>query len=289
MPSLQQGSLPVPRAPARRVPVSLKKSLRRVREALMTRSLHASDSLRITATDGAGDLGVVVFTSLHGGFAKEGHLEFAGTASAQGARPCVFVRDLRQAWYQDAADAAVIRDRVSRHFREAGISRLICVGDSMGAYGALVFAADLGAQAVLALGPQYDVSLEAMPLDPRWHGYRAGIASADLGAVDRWLRPGPEYFVLHGRKGADIVHWTRFPQMPNLHHFLIADMGHSVSGELKARGLLRDVFDAAALMRQDDLDVILAGIGGARRVPGETAATCPNDWYRDNILKGNTP
>jgi hypothetical protein len=68
-------------------------------------------------------------------------------------------------WFQyaDMADAmAAVRRAL------AGADRVLAYGSSMGGYGAIRFADAIGAQAVLALSPQYSVDRRKVPFERRW-------------------------------------------------------------------------------------------------------------------------
>lgn len=71
----------------------------------------------------------------------------------------------REDWYQypDMMDAVTaVRDYL------AGVERVITYGSSMGGYAALRFADALGANAALALSPQYSINPEKAPFETRW-------------------------------------------------------------------------------------------------------------------------
>lgn len=242
------------------------------------RTIHRDAGLEILSLKGAGDTAVIVFSSLHGNF-EGGGTEMVGTATARGTRPAVFVRDRRQAWFQDPATAAQVVPLLRAHLGQIGARRVLCTGASMGAYAAMVFARDLGADAVLAFGPQYDVSRAAMPDDPRWKEYRDPIQTFGLGSIEPWLSDDVSYYVLHGREGADIVHWSRFPTADNLHHYLIPGQAHPVALWLKQIGALQDVFELAVEDAPEAFDARITSLGAMRRQGHETYASTPNDWY----------
>lgn len=260
--------------------MSWKKTLRRARDAALSRRLYRDGAVEISALRGEGETGIVVFTSLNDNFAQGGHLEFAGTASGGGRRPSVFVRDPRRSWFQDRDAMLRTVETVAAHWRGTGVRRIVTMGDSMGAYGAIVFARDLGADAALAFGPQYDVSRAAMPEDPRWKAERDAVAEFGLGCVEPWMSAAVDYYLLHGRQGPDILHWSRFPQGPNIHHYLLAGFGHAVAPQLKAKGQLGALLETVLAADTAAADRLLFSLGAARRRPGEDFRTRPNNWYR---------
>ncbi len=268
-------------AAAARPAVSWRKRLRRLAEAARTERLLATEGLEIRALPGAGDSAVVVFGSLAGNFAKGGHLEFAGSASARGTRTSIFVRDTRKRWFQDPGAMEAVCETVAAYAARRGITRLMTLGDSMGGYGAVVFARPLGARVALAFSPQADVAPGAVPGDDRWMDLRAAIPQCALGPVDRWMGPEVSYYIFHGRMGPDILHWSRFPQGEHVHHFLMGGLQHSVAPVMKAEGRLAPIVELALADDAPALTALLAQNHGRPRGPGESHETNPNDWYRE--------
>jgi pimeloyl-ACP methyl ester carboxylesterase len=101
----------------------------------------------------------------------------------------LFVRDLRQAWYHLGVPgygtsveglAEALRDLLARH----DVDRLVVTGNSMGGYAALVFGTLLGANTVLAFGPQTVLDPDALLAmqDHRWEDLLGELRAA--GALD---------------------------------------------------------------------------------------------------------
>src|SRR4051794_4757161 len=67
----------------------------------------------------------------------------------------LFVRDPQRWWWQyDGGQISSVLDRIRTAREETGAKRLICLGNSMGGFGALYFGARLGADAILGFSPQ---------------------------------------------------------------------------------------------------------------------------------------
>ncbi|WP_112321018.1 alpha/beta fold hydrolase [Oceanibium sediminis] len=281
--------------PARKGGFNWRRSLRRTVERLRLQTVYRDKGVQVLAQKGPGDSAIVVFSSLYGNF-PAAQPEMAGTATARGARPAVFVRDLAQGWFQDPATGAALVKHVRAHLDRLGARRVMAVGDSMGGYGALVYAAEIGADTVLAFAPQYDVSPETMPDDPRWKEFRNRIPEFSRGAIDGYLDPKVSYYVLHGREGADIVHWSRFPVGDHLHHYLIRSQTHPISIWLKSINQLSAVFDHALADDRAGFAALMEQLGGHLRDSQDSYLTLPNDWYRTRfpeLMRGvdlsNTP
>lgn len=96
------------------------------------------------------------------GFEREGYSQ--GFLHDKGLS-AIHVMGRREDWYQypDMMDAiAAVRDHL------AGAERVITYGSSMGGYAALRFADPLGANAALALSPQYSINPDKAPFETRW-------------------------------------------------------------------------------------------------------------------------
>ncbi len=97
---------------------------------------------------------------------------------------------------------------------------------------------------------------------------------------------GTLYTIIHGRWGeADILHWSAFPRGEMIDHYLLRDTPHDVTGRLRDEGLLFDVVEAAHARDRTAMGVLMSRVKGQLRLPGETAETHPNPWYKREILK----
>ncbi|QHQ36530.1 alpha/beta fold hydrolase [Algicella marina] len=266
--------------------LNLRKGIQRIRERLRTECLFEDGTLYISAIPGTGTEAVVVFTSLNGNYAaRGGQSEFIGTASKGGERACIFVTDKTQSWYQTKGLAEKVVEVVRGQLDAWGSQRVLAVGYSMGAYGAMRLAKRLGVHSVLAFGPQYHPDPELVPGDPRWPEERGAIAEFTLGPVGEEMSDDIAYYVLHGRQGCDILHWSRFPQGPNIRHFIVPMIGHAVTPKLKEAGALPALFDAAFEDRFQKFRKVIWQVKARLRQPGETWETHPNHWYYKEILK----
>ena len=112
----------------------------------------------------------------------------------------LFVRDADRRWYQ--YDTEVI-NHVVRQIRDTaaavGATRLSCIGNSMGGFGALMFGALCAADAILAFVPQTTVLPQHMAAmgDYRWPEHRNKIEAYTY----------PDLNALSGTKGRVTVHY----------------------------------------------------------------------------------
>lgn len=243
-------------------------------------TLWSDDALEISFVPGDGSDAVVVFSSAEDVSPHDGRFEFAFAAMGAARRPGFWVRDRRGHWYQDGGVADRVVAVVTDRLRDLAPRRILTAGYSMGGYGALIFGWALGATSVLAFGPQYDIASGFAPADTRWPELRSGIEAFTLGPVSGAMMPQIAYYVLHGARGPDILHWSAFPEGENIRHYLFDGHWHPVARHLRDLGLLADAFEAALEDDVDAFDALIAEAGGRPRAPGETYMTHPNDWYR---------
>ncbi|MES2815272.1 MAG: tetratricopeptide repeat protein [Pseudomonadota bacterium] len=142
-------------------------------------------------------------------------------------------------WYQYpemTEAAAAIRTATS------GAERVMTYGSSMGGYAALRFADALGANAVLALSPQYSLDPSVAPDERRWQqdAERIRWISAFNGPLRSPARP----VVVYDPKGPDRWHGDRIGQDAPVTAIRLPFTSHPVTTYLSEAGLLSQlVFD----------------------------------------------
>jgi acetyl esterase/lipase len=169
----------------------------------------------------------------------------------------LFVRDLRQAWYQRGVPeygdtlqsvADGLRAFVERH----EVDRLVMAGNSAGGYAALAFGTMLGADAVLSFAPQTVLDLDVLAAigDHRWDAQLVPIVTAgrldadwmDLGtAIPRARAERTRYEVFVDEQlTVDRLHAERLEAVEGLRLYRFGKGGH---------GLVRALREAGALQR----------------------------------------
>lgn len=187
--------------------------------------------------------------------------EFLSALSGQSARR-VFVRDLNQSWYQEGvrgisttldATTDALRDLVA----ESGADRIVTLGVSAGGFAAIYFGCRLGADFVLAFGPQTFTStrLRRWHRDRRWTTEIARIDALDPHTTCRDLRP----IVAAARTGEHAteieIHYGRHSRVDRAHarrlrgleqvSLVEHDAGHNTAKALKDRGELDPILRRA--------------------------------------------
>lgn len=177
--------------------------------------------------------------------------EMAGTLLELGV-DVLFYRDFQQAWWCQglmglSRDVASTAEYLRGRMRQFGYRRVMTTGASMGGYGAILFGVMIGAERIVAFGPQTRVNLAAFE---RYEGTDARAVRFDFRGRDADLARVLEEIPYDGRieihfstgSGTDALqarHLERFPQV-SLHPHDSED--HNTAAVLKAEGRLGGLF-----------------------------------------------
>lgn len=145
----------------------------------------------------------------------------------------IHVMGCKDDWYQypEMSEAcASVRAAV------AGAERVMAYGSSMGGYAALRFAQAAGANAVLALSPQYSIQREHIPQETRWQEDAERIAWQDFSHQP--IQTGADTIVVLDSKGPDRWQGVKIAQDPNVAIIDLPHTSHPVSTYLSEVGLL---------------------------------------------------
>ncbi|MGJ8624626.1 MAG: tetratricopeptide repeat protein [Yoonia sp.] len=156
----------------------------------------------------------------------------------------VFISKTNHWWQTDEMDAALEAARawLARHRDGRVVSTY---GASMGAYGALMYADDLGANHALALAPQFSIDPEKVPWERRWlkAAARTTFIRDDMHENTRgWAKK----FVVFDPYSDDGKHAKLFTNH-QVHKIRVPFGSHAIGNFLKSTGELKHVFNA--LMR----------------------------------------
>lgn len=165
--------------------------------------------------------------------------------------------------YPDMADAlAAIRRAV------AGRDRVVAYGSSMGGYAALVHGRAAGADAALALSPQFSVDPRIVPFEDRWTREARGIR---FRAVPH--DPVAEAYIAYdSRDRRERRHFEMFAARAPVVGLPVAHGGHPVGGVLLEAGLLQPLVTAVGQGVVTAAPVI-AAVAAARKGTAQYAYT----------------
>lgn len=166
----------------------------------------------------------------------------------------LFLRDFAQCWYHAglpgySRDLSSTADYLRRRIGELGARRVVFVGNSMGGYAAMLFAARLGFGEVIAFAPQTFVSprLRFRHRDRRWPRQIAKLRWLGLSRERAWdLRPllarcderlRVSVFVSPEDR-LDLVHARHIQDLPCVTTHVVAGGGHDLVRVLRDDGSL---------------------------------------------------
>lgn len=197
---------------------------------------------------------LIAFGGIASQFGGVPPFEFLSALNAHAARR-IFVRDLDQCWYQrgvrDASTTLAETTTALRALIDASAPRrLVTLGTSAGGFGAIYFGCALGADHVLAFGPQTFTStrLRHWYRDHRWTNEIRSIDDLDQSLVCRDLLPivrrasravpSPAIEIHVGADSRiDRVHARRLRRLANV-TVHTHEGGHNVAKALRDRGEL---------------------------------------------------
>ena len=155
----------------------------------------------------------------------------------------IHILSARNDWYQDPSLPAVL-DTVKELTR--GYERVVTYGSSMGGYAALRFADAVGAQAAIAISPQYSMLPSVTPFEVRWGEERDAITWLHERPGDR-LPPVGEAVVFYDDRWLDGRHAEIIRRdLPHLLAVALPHAGHPAGTLLADAGVMaRAILDAA--------------------------------------------
>lgn len=210
------------------------------------RTLLENDALRVRWLEGRSDRMVVVFGGVQHNLGGVPMDEFTGSVSEAGETHVVFVNDLKCTWYSTPGLSEQIVETISNLVKSHSISDLRTVGNSMGGYGAVLFAGRLGVKRALAISPQVSMHPAAIS-EPRWMHFRPDFGDDLSEGLHVCLPPPPTDVVfLFGKKDkGDQRQAALLPAASaapsNLHIFSVKGCGHDAVKQFKQAKLLRDI------------------------------------------------
>ena len=216
--------------------------------------LYEDADLLISWLPGAGHRAVLAFVGMVVALGGRQPLEFVGVAAAEG-RHVLFISDQRRSWYSRPG----LQERVVRVVQDfcaaQGITDLSAIGNSMGGYGAILFASLLPVRHVAAFVPQVLLTPQVLAMT-QWDETRAYIQDGvvrDL--VPGMLASAARFTLVHGDQDIDDnIHAAHLPKAANIDPLIFKGRDHKVSRWLKDRGVLAALGSAMLDGRADLVD-----------------------------------
>ncbi len=205
--------------------------------------LSQDDELLIKWLPGTSRHLVLAFTGIRhqlGGLPMD---EFIGTASDNASNHVLFISDLKRSWYSSARLMDKIVEAVTGFIAKHNIANTVAIGNSMGGYGAILFAELLPVSKVVAFVPQVSMHPDVL-LETRWIKHRPYFGAELPPSLAPVIARSKAYFFLFFgvNSEADAAHAALLSKQPRLSLFMLQNCGHDVGAFLKNAGLLTPVF-----------------------------------------------
>lgn len=196
--------------------------------------LDEDDYLKVSVRDADGPTCVVTFAGvgMDVGGARVQREDFAELGIGIG--PQVFVFDKTRSW-GNRINFDQLSELVAPFTHDR---RVVCLGVSMGGFLGIVASRYLDAEVCIALGPQYSVHPDIMPMENRWPEFTSLIEEWKLPSLDGQFSDTCRYYCFFTGIEAEAEHIVRLPCEDHIHRFLVPGYIHNVAKELQKHGAL---------------------------------------------------
>lgn len=232
---------------------SLQTGTTTVPRPVQARVITDDASLKITHYVGQSNLAVVAFTGIGHGMGAIQQDEFVGSALGNARNHVISVTDKDRSWYSAPGIQKRITQELEKLRAELGVRRMVCLGNSMGGFGALLFAERIGADTAIAFVPQYTMRLEFG--ERRWDEFRESMVNDNLDTLAKHLTGKTRAYAVFGCDDLrDRMHVQRLKDNCIIRIHQVAGCDHTTVTEvLKHQGVLSPLI--AAMISGDDAKV----------------------------------
>lgn len=208
---------------------------------------------------------VVSFSGIYAN-SRSNPTEFWTTLHALGKPNMLFIADLSDLWFNLPGMMARVEQVLHSVVEKLKPKRIFMLGNSMGGYGACIFAKTIDATAVLAFCPQVSLDPKVVS-DRRWQKFYRRIDNFPAPVLGDELSDSTRYFVLHGLRGLESEQAKAMPSSPNFRHYVFPKMFHSVAEQIRKQKKLITL--VGHFLKQDtpSMDLLLAEFGGRPKHP----------------------
>lgn len=217
--------------------------------------VHDDEVLRITHAASRAPGHVVSFTGIGHGLQGIQTEEFRRSLDEGSLASATYVIDKRRTWFNATREAVLATVGPIA----AAYPRTVTLGNSMGGFGALHFAAALpGTARAVAFAPQFAVAPGFMPREEdRWRAYRDAIGDHIIPHALDGASPEVDYIAFFGgAEPRDVQHARLMARhgTARTHVFIVEESSHSVAAELKRAGCLGAIL--ARVLGEEPLDPV---------------------------------
>ncbi len=153
----------------------------------------------------------------------------------------LFIDDLDRSW-GNHVDFALMFERLAPYLE----GRELCVmGNSMGAFNAVVATNHAEVQTCLAVVPRFTVHPDFALPDGEERDYIDGIRQWRFRTIEDQFNGRTVYKVISGSSKTESCHTELFPVQPNLHHYVLHPTNHGLALAMKQQGVLPELISGA--------------------------------------------
>ena len=219
--------------------------------------LCATDWLLVKYRKGSSSTLSVSFSGIGFNEGADQRPEFLATASEGSVNHVLSIIDRKRSWYSTVGLQDQIVTLVRRYIADNGITRVNCIGNSMGGFGALAFADRLGAEFAIALAPQYSMDPDVIS-DRRWAKFRPFMFPDTMPRLKDEMKGAARYYVFFGTQTPkDLHHMELFAKQALARITVLRGTDHHVGKKLRKLKLLQPIKSAIAEENHAQLDVLL--------------------------------
>ena len=191
--------------------------------------------------------------------------EFPTMASRNGENHVLFVIDESRSWLNAPGMAERLVTTIEDVRNQIGATRLVGLGNSMGATMVLLLSRMIDFDTVLAFTPQYSVDPCIVPEETRWRPLRREIKNFRFPSVEGLRPERTTYFILHGDAPDELIHALRFPEQHGVTYLILPRHGHRLAAQLKKVNALSAIVNLAITGRHYRLRKKLTRLGAKPR------------------------
>ena len=170
----------------------------------------------------------------------------------------LYVSDKNITWYSAPGMADRIVESILDVIKQLGNPRVVCIGHSMGGFGALLFCERLEAASTIAFAPQYAIDMNIV-LDIRIRKGRETAHVENLEVIGDHLTGKVKPNILCGKVDEDLRHLELFEENCDIAEWIVDFPKSGIPGYLIEHGLEDEVLAALVANDYEAVDRALEG------------------------------
>ncbi len=192
-------------------------------------------------------------------------IEFFKMASQERQNHVLFVSDASRSWMNAPGLARQLVAAVEETADQVNATRIVALGNSMGATMALHLVGLTRIDTAIAFVPQFSVHPKRIPEEKRWSFFRKQIKDWPFEEIKGLHADKTDIRIFHGGSPDERIHLDRFPRDPMAKHFVFPDMDHRLTFRLHKKRKLERIIEHAIAGRPWKLRRAVEDSGGMLR------------------------